>query len=132
VGLVPIGSGAAVDVDELRMGWSWESVTSLGYGKGCLGSKIGKANRPAIGSNDFSVKLSGASPNQAAFLAIGGSRVVWAGLPLPFDLTAIGAPGCRVLASFDATLPTATAATGAASITLGSWSRLRGRRQRWI
>ena len=118
IGLVPLGSGASVDVDEIRIGWSWESVTSLGYGKGCLGAAIGKSNRLQIGSTDFAVKLSGASPNQAAFLALGGSRTVWGAALLPFDLTAAGAPGCQMLASFDSTLPTMTNGSGTASITL--------------
>jgi len=116
--LAQTGSGARVGVDEIRLGKTWESVTSLGYGTGCLGAVIGKSNRPAIGSSDFAVELNGASPGQSAFSSIGGSRTLWGALPLPFDLTAAGAPGCSVLASFDLTVPTVTDGAGLASITL--------------
>lgn len=110
--------GSLVEVDELRLGKTWESVTRVGYGSGCLGASIGRSNSPVVGSNNFAVHLTGASNNQSAFLSFGGSRTTWSSLPLPFDLAAIGAPGCSVLASFDAALLTATGGSGAATITL--------------
>jgi hypothetical protein len=113
-----ITAGSLIEVDEIRVGRTWESVTAAGYGEGCLGASIGRSNRPAIGSSDFTVRLQGGSANQPAFLALGGSRSRWGALALPFELTPLGAPGCRVLASFDATLPAATGGTGTASLTL--------------
>ena len=116
--LVPQRTGTAVEIDELRMGSTWESVTSLGYGDGCLGLTIDKANTPAIGSSDFEVKLIGASMSQPAFLCVGRSRSIWGAMTLPLDLALLGAPGCEVLASIDTTVATATTLTGEASITL--------------
>jgi len=114
----PTGAvGGTVEVDEIRIGPTWESVTRLGYGSGCLGTSIGRSGRPGLGET-FDVILSDASPSQLAFLNLGASRTVWRGLPLPLDLTAAGAPGCSVLASFDVTLSTTIDATGVASVSL--------------
>lgn len=38
-------------------------------------------------------------PAQPAVLHIGASRTSWSGIPLPFDLTPLGAPNCFVLSS---------------------------------
>ena len=116
--LMPQGSGTLVEVDEIRMGTTWESVTSLGYGAGCLGTTIDKANRLALASGDFDVKLVGASPNQSAFLCIGRSRTAWGAMSLPLDMTPLGAPGCSVLASIDTNVPTMTDGSGLANVTL--------------
>ena len=110
--------GSLVEVDELRIGKTWESVTSLGYGAGCLGARIGKANRPAIGSTDFVSTVDNVSANVPAFLILGGSRTIWGVNPLPFDLTLLGATNCDLLASMDVTVPTVTDGSGQAALTL--------------
>lgn len=116
--ILPNGAGAGtVEIDEIRLGSTWASVTRLGYGSPCLGTSIGRNGRPAPGTT-LDVLLRDASPVQSAYLALGASRIFWSGLLLPFDLTAIGAPGCSVLASFDLTVPAVTDAAGMASIPL--------------
>ena len=112
------GSGSLVEIDELRIGKTWESVTSLGYGTGCLGTRIAKSNRPAIGSSDFTPAVYNASPAVPAFLIIGDSRMIWGGTLLPFDLSAIGATNCHLLASLLVSVPTVTDASGQASLAL--------------
>ena len=114
----PTGArGGTVEVDEIRFGATWDSVTRIGYGSACLGTWITRSGRAAAGSS-LDVLLRGASPNASAFLAFGGSRTSWRGLPLPLDLGAAGAPGCSVLASFDLTVPAVTDPAGAASVSL--------------
>jgi hypothetical protein len=50
----------------------------------------------------FEQQIIDASPTAAIGLVIfGGSNTIWNGQPLPFDLTAIGAPGCSLLVSLD-------------------------------
>jgi hypothetical protein len=109
--------GGVVEVDEIRIGSSWEAVTAVGYGAGCLGTAIGRNGRAALGAT-FDVRLQGASPSQPAFLGLGASRTQWGALPLPFDLTAAGAPGCSVLAAFTTTASLATSASGTAAFSL--------------
>ena len=111
------GTPGSVEVDELRIGQTWESVTSLGYGTGCLGTSIGRSGRPATGIS-FAAHLNGASPSRPAFLILGRSRDLWGALSLPFELSSIGAPGCSVLASIDLTLSAATDPTGSATTNL--------------
>jgi len=95
---------SAIEIDEIRFGDTWESVTRVSYGTGCLGNAIGRSARPALNSSDYRVRLSGAEPNQAAFLTIGGNNVLWGSIPLPLDLSVVGAQGCSVLASRDLTI----------------------------
>lgn len=116
--LKQLGSSSVMEVDEIRMGSTWNAVTSLGYGTGCLGNVISKLNRPAIGSTDYEVHLEGAEPTESAFLSLGVSRSRWGFTTLPLDMTLLGAPGCYVLASREATVPTTTDSNGAALLRL--------------
>ena len=59
--------------------------------------------------------LSGAAPRTAAILFNGTKNKTWGGLSLPFDLTPLGAPGCRILCSALVALPALTGITGKAS-----------------
>ena len=113
--LKQFGNQSIMEVDEIRIGSTWEAVTSLGYGAGCLGNVIDKLNRPAIGSTDYEVHLDGAEASVAAFLSLGVSRSMWGITQLPLDLGLIGATGCSVLASREATVPTTTNSNGFAS-----------------
>ena len=109
---------SAIEIDEIRLGTTWESVTRAGYGQGCLGNAIGRSERPALNSSNYQVHLSGAEPGQSAFLTLGVSNQMWGTLPLPVDLGIIGAPGCSVLASREISIGAATNGSGAASSTL--------------
>ena len=118
VWLKQYGSGATMGIDELRIGETWDSVTRLGYGAGCLGNVIGKNNRAAIGSTDYEIYLNGAEPSESVFLSLGISRTLWGFTSLPMDLSLLGAPGCYVLASREATIPTAADPGGMAVLGL--------------
>ena len=71
------------------------------YGTGCRSLVAGSAGTPSVGSTDFALTLSGARPYAPVLLGLGLDDRRWAGLPLPFDLTPAGAPGCWVLTSLD-------------------------------
>jgi hypothetical protein len=85
-------AGSTMEVDEIRVGTTWDSVTRVGYGAGCLGHRIGVTNRPLLGASNFSVDLHGAQPNASALLLLGLS-------PLALPLGGIGAPSCSLLTS---------------------------------
>lgn len=51
-------------------------------------------------------------------LMIGFSRTSLGGVPLPIDLSLIGAPGCSLLVSQDATIPTRVGGSGIATVSL--------------
>jgi hypothetical protein len=79
-----------------------------GYGAGCSGWAgtpwLASASRPIVGQS-FSVNLYNLPADHSVLLGIGLSNTDWLGMPLPLDLAPLGAPGCRVLASADVTLP---------------------------
>ncbi|MFQ5504110.1 MAG: S8 family serine peptidase, partial [Planctomycetota bacterium] len=70
---------------------------------------------PPLINRSFELGLSRARASSGALLGIGASDSKWASLALPFDLTAFGATGCSILASFESLIPTRTDAGGAAS-----------------
>ena len=70
---------------------------------------------PSLGVT-FNVELAGAVANAAALLVLGNSDAVWQGAPLPFSLAALGAPGCELLVSGDATQLVTTDGNGEASV----------------
>ncbi|MEC8652774.1 MAG: M14 family zinc carboxypeptidase [Planctomycetota bacterium] len=70
---------------------------------------------PSLGVT-FEVELAGAVANAAALLVLGNSDAVWQGAPLPFSLAALGAPGCELLVSGDATQLVTTDGNGEASV----------------
>jgi hypothetical protein len=80
-----------------------EGVTT--YGEGCTGP-AGKVPRigcrgSAVHGKGVPIHLSKATPGADAFLAIGTSDSSWAGFTLPFDLAALGMPGCALWTSVD-------------------------------
>ena len=88
------------------------------FGSPCTGSSgrrpsIRATGRAALGAS-FEVRLSGALPSSSAFLLLGFSNSNANGLPLPFDLGLIGAPGCTQYVSLDIGIAYATDATGRA------------------
>ena len=110
----PYGYNSIVDLDEIRVGTTWDSVTSLTFGKGCHGASIGQAGFPKTGSTSCAVTLSGGAPSKPAFLFLGLNKDKLGGLPLPLDLGSLGAPGCSLyLAPFQGFA--ATAGTGGAA-----------------
>jgi hypothetical protein len=94
--------------------WSYEpgAIASwLGGGVGCTGSSGTPALAAAPGSlpiagATFTLRVSCGAMNAPAVLALGVSDQQWGGLPLPFDLAAIGMPGCTLRTSVDAIVAT--------------------------
>ncbi len=75
---------------------------AFGYkGSGKNVPTLGNAGRPIINTS-FDVTLSGAQSTPGiALLIMGVSNTTWGTIPLPFDLTPLGAGGCNLLVSFD-------------------------------
>jgi hypothetical protein len=71
---------------------------------------------PQIG-NQFPVRVSHARVSSFALLLLGLSNTNWNGIPLPFDLGPVGAPGCSLLASGNDLQFMSTNAAGAGSFT---------------
>jgi hypothetical protein len=97
----------------------WSSSGSgpvAAYGSGCEGLAAGWQNTPYTGATQFALTLSGAPGAGPALLWLGLSNTSWAGLPLPLDLTGLGAPGCSLLASIDTVYFGTTTVAGAAAI----------------
>lgn len=73
------------------------------FGKACAGSKglpvLGVSGVPRIGETII-IEASNTTATTGA-LFFGASRTMWSGAPLPFNLTAIGFPGCFINSSWD-------------------------------
>src|SRR5690606_9316970 len=70
---------------------------------------------PQLGSNvDFVLRR--AAPGAPAALVHGGSDASWSGVPLPFDLGALGAPGCALHCRPDVLLPAIVGPAGQATV----------------
>ena len=92
------------------------------FGKGCVGSN---AKIPAIAADTvptlglpIQIRLSGGLASTPAFCAVGTSDKTWGSLQLPYDLGAIGGPGCSAYVDMPVLLATATNAAGDASLPL--------------
>jgi hypothetical protein len=81
---------------------------ALPYGAGCAGGSgvpaLTASTWPYLGGT-LRLEADRLVPGQPAFCALGASDQAYAGLQLPFDLVAIGMPGCWLWASIDALLP---------------------------
>jgi hypothetical protein len=91
-------------------------------GSGCAGSNgvdpfINAASIPRVG-DPLAMTLHQAKPNSLAVLCIGESRTDYGGIPLPFDLAGVGAPGCALQVSIALLLVTTTSATGSGQLTV--------------
>lgn len=73
------------------------------------------AELPALGRT-FRVELDQALPSTAVTLNLGGSDTIWGTVPLPWDWTGLGAPGCTAFASGEVGLTVGTDSMGRASI----------------
>jgi hypothetical protein len=75
-------------------------TTSTTYGVGCQSSRQTlprlAANEVALGGS-WRASLTQAPASTAAALSVGLGNTTWQGLPLPFDMAPIGAPGCTLL-----------------------------------
>lgn len=72
---------------------------------------------PSIGAT-YGLELVSAPAAAQAWLTVGFSRTSNGGVPLPFDLAPIGAPGCFLLADVREALVATTSASGAATFSV--------------
>jgi hypothetical protein len=87
-------------------------------GNGSATPSLTATGLPIIGQ-PITVKLSAARKLSAAICPLGTSNTLWGALPLPFDMTVVGAPGCFLRASLDGLIiGGATDANGNAQFTL--------------
>lgn len=74
------------------------------FGTGCAGSagvpRLSAASAPTLGGR-FELQLANLPTFTFAILAFGASNSTWGAIPLPADLTALGAPACRLHVSGD-------------------------------
>jgi hypothetical protein len=87
-------------------------------GNGQAVPSLTTSGSPVIGQS-MDIILGSARANTVALCPVGSSDTLWAALPLPFDMTVIGAPGCFLRASLDGLIVgVATDAQGSAKFTL--------------
>lgn len=113
--------GICLDAIELRL----PSGGTAPYGAGCVGGSgipaiFSTGGLPYAGNPIFRLHLARAAPSSAALLAVGLSPTLWpqTGLPLPLDLSLVGASGCWLLAAPEISLATGTTPQGDASFVL--------------
>jgi hypothetical protein len=66
---------------------------------------------PKIGAS-YQLVVNQAKTNSIGLLFFGFSKTTWSGIPLPFSLAVVGAPGCNVLASGEIVVVVNTNAAG--------------------
>ncbi len=76
------------------------------YGEGCgnPAPTMAMATNPVIGRR-LETRITAGAAFAPALTFLGASDRVWSGIPLPLDLSGLGAVGCSLLASMDAQLP---------------------------
>lgn len=89
------------------------------YGTSCAGSSATPRHTGSgvaeIG-NKIQLRLSSARRDSSAILLLGFSKSTWNRLPLPFDLSGAGAPGCKLYAPGAIMMPATTSSFGTASV----------------
>ncbi len=95
--------------------WKWRVNCSSSTG-GAI-PVLSATGVPEIGK-PWTAKLSFARPSTVALLFTGFSNTKWGAIPLPFDMSVLGAKGCKLLTSGDIILPKPVLSSGAASGTL--------------
>lgn len=73
--------------------------------------RLFSTNTPQI-NDSFRVRVEQARASTPGLMLLGFSATSWSGLPLPLDLSVLGAGGCELLVSPDLVLPFATTASG--------------------
>jgi hypothetical protein len=86
-------------------------------GAGSSNPRLSVNGRPVV-NRSYDVELAEANKVSVAILFTGSSDQNAGGIPLPFDLAAVGAPGCKLLVSLQILLTTPTDQNGLAKVTL--------------
>ncbi|HEX5054201.1 MAG TPA: hypothetical protein VFZ65_20650 [Planctomycetota bacterium] len=101
--------------------WSGPAGHYESYGAGCNGTagvpRLGWAGLPLAGAS-FDLLLDRAVANTISLLTLGDSDTNANGLPLPFSLQPLGAPGCSLLSSSTVTVASLVDAAGQAALTV--------------
>jgi hypothetical protein len=131
-------TSAGVDGYGIKLGFLLNDGNFIAHDGRCAGSSgqvpsIGTAPGawPQIGQT-FPVDLANGPVNSFATLVLGIETVNYLGVPLPLDLTVVGAPNCRFWHGWEVLLPIVpTDAAGSATFPLaippGPWNQLRFR-----
>jgi hypothetical protein len=95
-------------------------AAATSFGTGCAGSlaqtpQFSTNTAPRLGQS-FDMKINLAPANTLVAFAQGLSNTLADGLPLPVDLTALGAPGCSLFTSTESIIPAVTNSAGAAAL----------------
>ena len=91
---------------------------TVGFGQGCSGLSLCASGSATVGSTDFTAELTGAAPNQLATLRVSTSASDFFGLPLPLDLSSLGASGCQLLVGDATEVAGITGVNGEASLSV--------------
>lgn len=96
--------------------------TYASYGQGCVGSRgviplLAWSGLPTAGTV-FTLRLVDGEPGSVAALVTGVSEQTWLGVPLPYDLTLSGAPGCTVACSLELLIPSPIDTAGRVNVDL--------------
>lgn len=105
------------------LGDTWEYApddlaTWHAFGAGCAGARgvpslrFAGTDRPVLG-RIVQLELRDLDLASPAFIGLGLSDQFAGAVPLPFDLTTLGAPGCMLFTSLDGLIPAAAGATSA-------------------
>jgi hypothetical protein len=114
--------GATATQGSLSKGWGllarfeYGLATFTPFGMGCKGEggyipAINNTGLPRVGQ-PFQVYLANATGNRNAWLLVGKDKSKWGALSLPFDLTPLGFPGCRIYTDVVQVVPTITQGGG--------------------
>ena len=120
-GVTPAGNGADVDWEYVR--FSNGTATYSPFGQGCAGTagtlelSSVAGQLPWIGES-FQLQATNVLPGNLTFLIVGFSNTLSGGLTLPFDLAAIGMPGCTQYVSLEFPLGAVADQTGTAGWSL--------------
>lgn len=102
-GQVTPGTGGGAWTDGYDVRWSMTVVpinpgTISYYGQGCGQATLGHIGTPMTGSH-FTLAVNNAPPGAPVYFMIGTQNLIvpFLGLTLPYDLSAVGAPGCWLL-----------------------------------
>ncbi len=92
----PGGIDSLIELDELRVGTTWEAATHGHFGSNCHGAQIDSSGLPTVGSTTFGVGLTGAPNGASTFMIIGINKDVWGTSNLPLNLGFMGAATCSM------------------------------------
>ncbi len=95
--------------------------TTTTYGAACAtsGARLPTVSAGAalVGSN-WTISIANGPSSTAGVLFLGASNTSYGAIPLPFGLDFLGAPGCQLHTSIEATLPATTGTSGSGSVTI--------------